>query len=437
MSDNHLRLTEKETICPHCREEYRSLSKHWGHKPSHRPPMDYLQHAMAAGLVLGECSVGAGDQTPVLDIRTQYPTFAVWLYENLGWLANTIHRNTPPSHSRPEYIVRTVAHPDLDRYRRWRTGDTRPSAAETIVSPYTVRVWVAKTAGVGWSGPSHSRTTRFHAETEARHRWYGAILAHLGYEPYDSGVRFELDQSESRDLFDRSGAPVPGVGHKWLFDSDEYEYRRRSQRLLDDELGDVSPVEGILGRDPRSTGADYTERDIFVALRDAASEGVAMSAVQYDQWRARHEGDIPAASTAKDRMRWTVWRSVAGLDPPEPTRPVRWSETACLAALHDRYGSADALSNTETYRRESSGDEALPSLGTLQRRFGSWDALRGMLADFIDTGGTSRRVASDTEQCPCCGARTTVEPHFPKGTIGQQNRVPLRGCHACGWHENQ
>ena len=278
--------------------------------------MDFLQHSIVAGLVFGGCRIDDGSRTPALDVRTTRLTFAVWLYENLGWMANTIHRAAPgEKQTRPKYIVRTVPHPEIDRYRRWRAGESRPSAAETIHSPYSVRVWVAKTAGVGWSGVSESRVTRFHAESDGRREWYGAVLRYLGYEPYDSGRRYEIDQSESRDLFGCIGSPVPGVEHKWSFEKGDYEDRRSEQWItLELEQSQDFP-EGGLGARPRSSNREYSEREKIVALREAAADG-ELTIKEYREWSASNPA-APSHRPFRDAMRWEVWKSLAGLEPSQ------------------------------------------------------------------------------------------------------------------------
>jgi len=276
--------------------------------------MDYMQHSIAAGLVLGGCRIDDGSRTSALDVRTTRLTFAVWLYENLGWMANTIHRAAPgEKQTRPKYIVRTVPHPEIDRYRRWRSGESRPDAPETIYSPYSVRVWVAKTAGVGWSGVSESRVTRFHAESDGRRGWYGAVLRHLGYDPYDSGRRYELNQSESRDLFASIGDSVPGVGHKWSFEKDDYEDQRSEQwiALGLEQSQDFS--EGVLGAQPRPSNRGYSEREGIMALRKAAADG-ELSVKEYREW-SMSDSAAPSDASLRTAMRWAVWKSLAGLKP--------------------------------------------------------------------------------------------------------------------------
>ena len=278
--------------------------------------MDYLQHSIVAGLVFGGCRIDDGSQTPALDVRTTRLTFAVWLYENLGWMANTIHRAVPgEKQTRPKYIVRTVPHPKIDWYRRWRAGESRPPAAETIYSPYSVRVWVAKTAGVGWSGVSESRVTRFHAESDGRREWYGAVLRYLGYDPYDSGRRYELDQSESRDLFDCIGSPVPGVEHKWSFEKDDYENRRSEQWVTSQLEQDQGFSEGVLGARPRPSNRKHSERDAIVALREAATNGKLIGE-RYREWSASNPA-APLFESLRKMMRWGVWKSLAGLEPTQ------------------------------------------------------------------------------------------------------------------------
>jgi hypothetical protein len=157
--------------------------------------------------------------------------------------------------------------------------------------------------------------TRFHAESDGRREWYGAVLRYLGYDPYDSGRRYELDQSESRDLFGCIGSPVPGVEHKWSFERDDYEDRRSEQwvTLGLEQSQDFS--EGVLGARPRSSDREYSEREGIVALREAATNRKLIRE-GYREWWASNPA-APSARSFRAEMRWAVWKSLAGLEPSQ------------------------------------------------------------------------------------------------------------------------
>jgi len=313
MSD-FVRLTEKRSVCPHCESSYKSLPRHWGHKPEHRPAMDRIQQAICAGLVLAKCKLDTDNQTPTLEIRTQYLGFAVWIHESLGWLSNSIYYSAPSTRQKnPTFIVRTVAHPGLRTFVHWRSGDQRPSPEQTLITRATVRAWVASAAGVGWSGTSKSRTTRFHAEESVTREWYQSILSHLGADARDTGRRLELTQADSNAVFDSIGPPVPGVRHKWAFEKPEYDEIRRTQWIDQQSIADGPFREEMLGRRPRAWKFKYRERDVLLALREAAG-GDEITVSEYRNYRQTAASELPSTTWFSDRGGMSVWFALAGIN---------------------------------------------------------------------------------------------------------------------------
>jgi len=310
-----VRLTEKLSVCPHCDSSYKSLPRHWGHKPDHRPEMDRLQRAVCAGLALGGGRLDTYNQTPALDIRTKYPGFAVWIHESLGWLSNSIQYSAPsdgPRQKHPTFVVRTMAHPALREFVHWRSGDRRPPAEQTIITRLTVRAWVARAAGVGWSGPSKSRNTRFHAEDAVTRDWYRSVLSHLGYDARDTGRRLELTQAESKALFESLGPPVPGVRHKWAFEKPAYDEIRRKQWIDLMDIADGPFREGMLGRRPRAWDYKYRERDALLALLRVA-DGDQFVRTDYEDYRKTVEYDLPSLNWFFHHGGLSVWAPLAGV----------------------------------------------------------------------------------------------------------------------------
>ena len=310
MPDDFVQLTEKQSVCPECGDEFASLAHHWDYNPGHRPEIDVLQEAVCAGLVLGGCKIDTNNQTPALDVRTQRLGFAVWINEHLGWLANAIHKSEPSRQSLPMYVVRSVAHPRLEMFARWRSGDDRPGPQRTIETMLTIRAWVAKKAGVGWSGESASRRTRFYAEDEVRRAWYRENLEYLGYEPYENSARLQINQAETRSLLDSIGPPVPGQEHKWAIDKEEYEALRSEQRAWLQRMSLKEFQEQELGSRPRAWSRKYSEPEVLRFLRWHASDGE----LTIRQYKSISSGrDVPSVDWLKKNSYWNTWLKLAGL----------------------------------------------------------------------------------------------------------------------------
>jgi transposase len=127
----------------------------------------------------------------------------------------------------------------------------------------------------------------------------------------------------------------------------------------------------------------YSERDIIVALRAvAAGLGRVPSAKEY-ALLARGL-DLPSLPTVLNRMGgWTRAVEAAGmtsLAPRGTTRPRRWTESACWAALRRVVEELGEIPTVVSYEAHAAGRHDLPSSATLRNRLGRWSTISAQLA---------------------------------------------------------
>jgi transcriptional regulator with XRE-family HTH domain len=127
----------------------------------------------------------------------------------------------------------------------------------------------------------------------------------------------------------------------------------------------------------------YTDRDIIVALTSVAKRtGHVPSAKEYAA--LARELRYPSLPTVLNRMGgWTSALRAAGLRPlaaPARTRPRRWTDDACWAALGDVVEELGRVPSLLAYERHAAGRADLPSSATLRNRLGRWSAITTQLA---------------------------------------------------------
>jgi AraC-like DNA-binding protein len=127
----------------------------------------------------------------------------------------------------------------------------------------------------------------------------------------------------------------------------------------------------------------YSERDIILALTSiAARVGRVPSAKEY----ALHARtlDYPSLPTVLNRMGgWARALDAAGMRPLATagrSRPRRWTEEACWAALGDAVEELGEIPTVLAYERHAAGRAELPSSATLRNRLGRWSAISTQLA---------------------------------------------------------
>lgn len=308
-----IRLTTKKEHCPTCNDRFEQVARHWAALPDHRPDPDYLQQQVMIGLVLAGAKIDEQNETAAIDIRSRRLGYAVWLYNHLDWLSGDIYRQPRPESDRvPQYRLRTKSHPDIDELAAWLSGGSRPSVDDAGIGHLALRVWVARTAAVSF-GKDGERRTQFHAEGDAKRRWYETILRHFGFDPWVGDRKLQLNQRESDRLFHTIGPPVPGMQHKWELDQTEYSKTKRDMWIEHEQLEYSGLFEGMLGRDPSATDSKYSERDALLALRRAAN-GKRLTADEYQEWRKSSKGGGgPSLTWFQDRAKWSVWTGLAGV----------------------------------------------------------------------------------------------------------------------------
>jgi hypothetical protein len=310
-----------------------------------------------------------------MEVRTQYLKFAVWVHEQLDWVANAIHQIDTEEYDenvRAIYSVRTVAHPGLAEIARWR-DDGPPPQPDWSPATLTVRAWVAKTAAIGWSGDAQSRKTKFNVDSAGRQDWYLRLLEAAGFDVNQAGTQLELNQTESRRLFDRIGLPVPGMEHKWIFDRDEYNERRGEQWMAQQQAERTEFREGDLGRRPTAWSRKYSEREALRSLRSAA-DGGWITTSKYTQWRPDN-GSVPSPGWFTGAGGWAIWCRLAGLEcgpqPPYHSQSdvlTYYSRSDVLSAVGRAADAVDGrltTSDYEDWRRRQS--ETVPAAATVYR----------------------------------------------------------------------
>ncbi len=127
----------------------------------------------------------------------------------------------------------------------------------------------------------------------------------------------------------------------------------------------------------------YSERDIIVALRAvAAGLGRVPSAKEYALLARGLE--LPSLPTVLNRMGgWSRAVEAAGMKPvaaSAKSRPRRWTDSACWAALRRIVDELGEIPTVVSYDRHATGRPDLPSSATLRNRLGRWSAISAQLA---------------------------------------------------------
>jgi hypothetical protein len=271
MTTDRRRELARRGTCPGCGDEYKRLAIHWTGSCS-PPALSSAYSNLVAGLLLGGGRVAGNSANKHFQLTTQWRPFAVWVFNELGWLAATLVRKNPPSSDHDDrrppaqhYVVRTHAHPALTRFRAWYSSPT-PSDDESEhstdeagnehednsqrgsvrnipapkdlpagrLTPRVGRAWYAVAGRLLWGDAKYATTrqARFSARDDTRATAIMTLLKSVNLAPTRTGQEVELPPKQVTAWLDWIGEPVPGVSHKWAATSAEYKNLKRDAEAV-------------------------------------------------------------------------------------------------------------------------------------------------------------------------------------------------------------
>lgn len=381
-ANNPLNMQWPETIpaereCPTCGRSYKSLSRHWSREGSdcEWPDLSDDGRALLDGLAVAGASAD-GKQSTRLRIWTTVRERARWTYEQLGLLAGSVavedsHEN---DREQSQYCVRTLSHPDLNRYRTWAGQGTPPTDLE--LSSTLARAWLVHAGGLVHKPEATSPALHISSRSDDERREAIAhILDNAGFDPSTGADAVILSQAEAEQLLRDLGEPVPGAMYKWCLSEPVYRAARRRHQegdpiitcemsladryksILQLVFGELSngkrpreifreavaspspeAVAEVLGggdlesalrvagvvpdttdsnpRGPRGPGDRHDSADVFAALREAADEkGEPLRTREYQAYRSEVDHNPPSRKYIRNHVgKWNDALREAGVE---------------------------------------------------------------------------------------------------------------------------
>jgi hypothetical protein len=213
--------------CPGCGEAKERLSRHWSF--CEFPVLDEDLRAFLTGILLGGGSLlGNGEDTKHLLVKTTSKQLARWLFDELGWLAHSLRRETFDGERKSLYHVRTHAHTLLHSLRGdWYSDGDKHLQTGIMLSSRTARLWWALAGSIEWTGDYDSQVRgTFSAAANVRADAITSILSRMGFESSRLDRRVSIYADDLRDWLEWIGEPIPGVEHKWALQKDVYDIYR-------------------------------------------------------------------------------------------------------------------------------------------------------------------------------------------------------------------
>lgn len=142
------------------------------------------------------------------------------MHDQLGWLSRGV--TVTQRQGDDLYRLRTMSHPDLDRYWTWATE----VPSDWVLTRRAAQPWYACDGAISFTGRNNDQRKMTFSATDGQFRESAiSLLNEAGYDVGEWNRRIFLPKSQITNWLDWLGDPVPGVEHKWAKSPSEYNRR--------------------------------------------------------------------------------------------------------------------------------------------------------------------------------------------------------------------
>lgn len=222
--------------CPTCREKFKSVGHHWSHYPDHRPKISDNQMEIATGLLMGDGSISAGDHLPALRANMTNQEYLSWLDSQFPYIGRGVVLQAS-AEKQAEYAEqsfgenfdtcdiyrwRTSSHQAFTPLLAWYESGNKVWPDDIELTPTVLKHWYC---GDGCLKSQNQVTIAMSNElgNEGKVEEYftSVGLPKPTWESHKSSNRntwvliARWSVSESKELLDYMGKPLPGFEYKW------------------------------------------------------------------------------------------------------------------------------------------------------------------------------------------------------------------------------
>jgi hypothetical protein len=150
----------------------------------------------------------------------------------------------------------------------------------------------------------------------------------------------------------------------------------------------MTPQEiNLFARPLRSSSQKWSDQEIIQILREAATLEFPLTVKAYS--KLLEDGFLKGPSAARISQRFRSWQSacdLAGVEAGTRTRPLdlsRWTDDDLYAAVIHYLKLPESTGAATDYDSWASGQDDVPSMGTLRNRLGAWNQIRNTAIEMM------------------------------------------------------
>ena len=143
----------------------------------------------------------------------------------------------------------------------------------------------------------------------------------------------------------------------------------------------------LFARPLRASLQKWSDQEILDVLRQAATLEFPLTVKAYS--KLLEEGFLKGPSAARISQRFRSWQSacdLAGVEPGTRTRPLdisRWTDEDLYEAVIRYLKLSESTGAASDYDSWASGQDDVPSMGTLRNRLGAWNQIRNKAIEMM------------------------------------------------------
>jgi hypothetical protein len=241
-------------MCHECGNEYKDPSQHWALGDCTYPKIRQWAKDALIGMLMGDGYLCQRDkQKSYIQICMTSPSFLEWFDNQMGWLTTGVKlRNTAAEQAekhrksgfnsdaieenyQDNYEIQTRSHPWFENLKNWYTDDGKQFPESLKLNPVKTKFWYISDGGLQWRDYMDVPRMRFAVRSQKdRGRYFERLFEEIGFNASMHNTQVAITTSQTQDLLDWMGEPIPGFEYKWCTTS-----RKKQKKMAREAYNDV------------------------------------------------------------------------------------------------------------------------------------------------------------------------------------------------------
>jgi len=224
---------KKKDCCPNCGSEYKNLSMHWYNSNSCKyPKLSNKQKEIITGVLMGDGTIANSGGNPRIDIVMINKNYLKYINKKLGVYGKGVYlkesakksaklnknrgfrKNAQEEDYSDVYRLASRSSPVFNRFEKWYDTGSKKFPKDISLTPTILKNWFV----CDGTYSTHGGCNRIEITATNEINRFDNIVSmfkDIGFDARTSGNTIYFSNSESQNVFNYMGNPLPGFERKW------------------------------------------------------------------------------------------------------------------------------------------------------------------------------------------------------------------------------